>query len=319
VPTSFTAATVLDLIADINAANAAGGSNTISLVTAKVFTLTAVNNTTDGTNGLPVITANDNLTFVGNGDVIERSTAKGTLAFRLFDVAAGASLTLSNLTLQGGLADPINAHGGAVYNQGDLHLDTATIQNNTARSGAVGGHAYGGGIFSDGSGVALTITGCTIRNNLAVGGRGRDASVNILGQTTPGGSGGGADGGGLLAESGSVAISNSTFSGNAAQGGDGGSRLTGSVHAVGGAGGTAFGAGLAVSGCTVTIHNCSLTANVTQGGKGIGTTDGQGIGGGMYLYADATVSLDAFTVSNTTNNKASTSGNNIFGSYTVIP
>src|SRR5215470_7557607 len=67
VPSNFTAASVSDLIADINAANLAGGSNTITLVAGKTFTLTGVDNYTDGATGLPVIAANDNLTIIGNG------------------------------------------------------------------------------------------------------------------------------------------------------------------------------------------------------------------------------------------------------------
>ena len=104
VPTAFTAATVAHLIADINAANTAGGSNIIRLVAGKTLTLTAVDNTTDGATGLPVIAANDTLTIVGNGDTIQRSTASGTPAFRLFDVASGGSLTLKDMTVQDGLA-----------------------------------------------------------------------------------------------------------------------------------------------------------------------------------------------------------------------
>src|SRR5437868_8400615 len=75
VPSSFTAASVSDLIADINAANAAGGSNTITLAAGTTFTLTAVDNTTHGATGLPVIAANDNLSIVGNGDTIERKAS----------------------------------------------------------------------------------------------------------------------------------------------------------------------------------------------------------------------------------------------------
>src|SRR5262245_44967147 len=63
VPAAFTAASVADLIADINAANA-GGSNTITLVAGVRFTLTAADNTTYGATGLPVITANDDLTII---------------------------------------------------------------------------------------------------------------------------------------------------------------------------------------------------------------------------------------------------------------
>jgi hypothetical protein len=101
---NFTASSVPELIADIRAAHKAGGSNTITLQAGTAFTLTAVNNTTDGATGLPVIKAKDQLTIVGNGDTIARSTAAGTPPFRLFDVASGASLTLENLTVQGGLA-----------------------------------------------------------------------------------------------------------------------------------------------------------------------------------------------------------------------
>ena len=114
---SYTAATVSALIADITAANAAGGANTITLTapTTSPYVLTAVNNTTYGATGLPIIAANDNLTIVGNGDTIERSTAAGTPDFRLLCVAGGASLTLENLTLQGGMLeaqDQVNAGAG---------------------------------------------------------------------------------------------------------------------------------------------------------------------------------------------------------------
>src|SRR5208283_5200969 len=78
-PSNFTAANVSQLITDINAANQAGGSNTIALTAAAntPYTLTAVDNSTNGANGLPVIAANDNLTIVGNGDTVERSSAAG--------------------------------------------------------------------------------------------------------------------------------------------------------------------------------------------------------------------------------------------------
>ena len=89
---------------------------------------------TVGATGLPLIAANDNLTIVGNGDTIERSTAAGTPAFNLFDVAAGASLTLQTLTLQGGLATGagVSAEGGAIYSQGALTLSGVTVQDNQA-------------------------------------------------------------------------------------------------------------------------------------------------------------------------------------------
>ena len=96
--------TVPKLVEAINAANQAGGLNTLTLAPGKTFTLTAVNNTTDGPTGLPVIAANNKLTIRGNGATITRSTAPGTPAFRLFEVAAGAALSLKDLTIANGLA-----------------------------------------------------------------------------------------------------------------------------------------------------------------------------------------------------------------------
>src|SRR5262249_53292111 len=103
-PSTYVAFTASDLIADINAANLNGGANTIVLDGHRNFTLTAVDNTADGPTGLPVIADQDLLTIIGSNNTIERSTAAGTPAFRLFDVAVGGSLTLLNLTLQNGVA-----------------------------------------------------------------------------------------------------------------------------------------------------------------------------------------------------------------------
>src|SRR5262245_40233895 len=95
-PATFTAHNESQLIAHINTANLTPEADTINLPPRKTFSLTAVDNNTDGPNGLPVITDSHGLTIVGNGDVIERSS-KAAPAFRLFRVAAGASLTLINV------------------------------------------------------------------------------------------------------------------------------------------------------------------------------------------------------------------------------
>src|SRR5262249_13898981 len=160
-------ATVQALVDAINADNAAPGAHLIELAPGTTFTLTAVDNNTDGGNGLPVIVAGDNLTIVGHGDTIERSKATSTPAFRLFEAAAGASLTLSDLTLQGGLA---SGAGGAIISYGGLSLTQVTVQNNLARGpdgttnrygdGGSGGSAYGGGVYI-GGGTAL-LTGVTL-------------------------------------------------------------------------------------------------------------------------------------------------------------
>src|SRR5262245_17576091 len=191
-PSAYTAGSFADLIADINAANAAGGSNTITLAAGTTFTLTAVDNTTHGATGLPIIAANDDLTIAGNGDTITRGNGSGTPAFRLLDVAAGASLTLQNLTLQGGLAfgsgvSGVSADGGAIYNQGTLTLSGVTVQNNTAQGFSAylgyGGSGVGGGIYSGGS---LTVEDSTLQNNQALGGDGRGSGFGPIDNTGAG-------------------------------------------------------------------------------------------------------------------------------------
>jgi hypothetical protein len=329
-PSSYTAASVTELIADINAANRAGGSNSITLVAGKTFTLTTVNNTADDSTGLPVIAANDNLAIVGNGDTIERNTAAATPAFRLFDVAAGASLTLTNLTLQGGRTW---TSGGAILNRGNLNLSAVTVQNNVAQGfttygASPVGHgtpAAGGAIYTSG---LLTALDSIIRNNQALGGQGGDA-----GYGTFGGQGGDAFGGGIYVVVGTVTLTRVTVSSNSAQGGNGGrggSQLNNWDRGgfPGGDGGRAFGGGLYVGGGTVTLTDDSVVRNVAQGGAGghggHGKPNGAqghpgfGQGGGLDVDPAALVYIDLFTRANIKQNHASTSDSDSAGPTILI-
>jgi hypothetical protein len=296
-PSSYTAASVSDLIADINAANKHGGLNTITLAANTPFTLTAVNNTADGATGLPVIKNGDNLTILGNGDTIERSSASGTPAFRLLDVASGGALTLQNLTLQNGLAfgSSAAAEGGAVHNQGTLVLNGVTVQGNIAQggyghNGGNGPDAVGGAIWSGG---ALTLEdGTLVQSNTAIGGHGGD-SKNAL----AGGNGGNGFGGGVYVAGGTVNLTSAILSNNGAVGGSGGYGAGGFFE---GAGGSGFGGGMYVAGGTVSLRSVTVTSNMAVGG----ISNGAGHGGGLYIAAGATVYLDAFTVANIRNNTA---------------
>jgi len=62
-PSTLSAASVSDLIADINAANLNNGATTIVLAPNTTFALTTVDNTIHGATGLPVIAARDSLTL----------------------------------------------------------------------------------------------------------------------------------------------------------------------------------------------------------------------------------------------------------------
>jgi len=331
VPANFTAANVADLIADIHAANDQAGADTIVLAPGVSFTLTEVDNYTLASTGLPVISGNDGLTILGTGNVIERSSAPATADFRLFAVAAGASLTLEHLTLQGGRSVPalnldssFHAQGGAVCNQGSLTLRDVIVQDNVA-AGALGGGtsglARGGGIYSTGS---LTLEDCTLRNNVAAGGNGFPAST-FLGAATPGGDG---LGGGLYIAGSIATITNSTITANAAQGGHGGNGLlrNGIFVYSGAAGGSGFGGGVYAAGGSVSFHNVTITDNSAQAGEGgeggkspHGSKAGSGVGGGLYIDPAALAALDDFTINHAKTNHASTNHSNIHGSYDRIP
>jgi hypothetical protein len=325
-PSTYYAATASQLIADISAANKAGGANTIVLTapTTSPYVLTAVDNSTDGPTGLPVISKKDSLTIVGNGDTIERSTASGTPAFRLLDVAGGGSLTLENLTLQNGQAQAAratgySADGGAIYNQGTLVLSGVTVQLNTA-SGSYGGNAAGGGIWSNGS---LTLeNSCLVQDNSAVAGFGGASN---------------AYGGGICVAAGTANITGTQFGGqypNKAEGGSGYNHLAGSAYggavcvlagtatlsgdSLGGPLGPAssvnqntavagiasdvghgygYGGGLCVLGGTVTLTSDVVENNSAGYFNDWGNVWEYGYGGGIYVAAGATVSIDSFTYS----------------------
>jgi predicted outer membrane repeat protein len=298
-PANYTAASVSALIADMNSANASGGANTITLTAATTtpYVLTALAESTLGAGpvGLPVIAANDNLTIVGGGDTIERSTTSGTPDFGLFFVALGASLTLQSLTLQGG----DTYQGGAVSNVGALTLNGVLVQDNIAWTD-------GGGIYSDGG--SVTLEGDSIvQDNTADGasGAGADYYTDIPGY-----------GGGIYAQFCTVTVTNATLNNNKA-----------GVLLAGG-----YGGGIYAVGATVTMSNATLAKNSSGDGGGLclgvggGATltnctvqgNSAGQGGGVYDY-DGSLTLDNDTVES---NSASTQGGGIFveanlGSYSA--
>jgi hypothetical protein len=319
------AATVPELIAGIIAANQTADADTIALAAGSTFTLTEVNNSTSGPTGLPTIAANSgNLTIAGNGDIIERSTAIGIPGFRLFDIAAGASLTLENLTLQGGVGRP----GGALYNQGALTLRGATVQNNTALAASYGAAARGGGIFSAGT---LSLENTTVEDNQALGHPGSDGASGPTGGNS-GDAGGAALDGGLFIDGGTALFRSVSLSGNRARAGNGGNGSPGSrldpEGGWGGPGGNGFGGALYAAAGSIEMDNVTVALNTAQGGaggqgasgkpRGKNGAAGRGIGGGLYIEVSAQVGLDSFTLDHFKRNKAS-SDVNIHGSYIVLP
>jgi hypothetical protein len=303
-PATFNAPDVPSLIADINIANANGVANTINLTAPSgLYLLTAVNNITDGPTGLPVITSPHLLTINGNGATIERSNLGP--AFRLFDVAGGAALSLKNVTLENGLAfgSGVAASGGAIYNKGNLTLNAAVVQANHAQGSAgtskvgfahPGSDAAGGGIWSSGGSLALA-GGTLLDGDFAVGGYGG-----------PSGHGGNAFGAGIYASLTKVSVGAGTIVESCqAIGGSGGFRSA----SVAGSGGSASGGGLYVTGSATTLASVSLTSATIQhdnavggpagapgSGSGFfGANGGSASGGGLFAN-NATLTLSGDTI-----------------------
>lgn len=292
VPAVFTAATAADLIADITISNQTAESDTINLTPGARFTLTTVNNTTDGPTAMPVIAANNKLTIVGNGDVIENA---GIFA-RLFDVAPKASLTLTNLSLlggrlfstgwtttQGGGFQPTGAQGGGILNQGTLTITDVIIRDCVAEgpSGAQflarlpPAPGLGGAVYSTGT---LSAVNCTFQDDAALGGTGLDEGVSqdpgFPATVVPAQQGANAFGGAVYIAGGNATFVHCTFSGN-------------EVHA--GAGG----------------HGAKRDAK-----------SGKEDGGDIYIAAGV-VKLDAFTKNHLSHSQQPGKTNDIYGSYTL--
>src|SRR5262249_14017626 len=139
---------VPSLIAAIHTADGNGQDNTIVLAGGGSYVLTAVDNTTDGPTGLPVIaTGGHTLTIQGNRAALARSTAAGTPAFRLLDVAAGSVLDVVKLTLADGLETGAQAQGGGIFSQGNVTLTKTVVRDNVAQgsAGATGQPGAAGG------------------------------------------------------------------------------------------------------------------------------------------------------------------------------
>jgi Ca2+-binding RTX toxin-like protein len=223
--------TLVDAITAANTDLATGGcpegSGADVIALTGNVTLSAVNNTTDGQNGLPSVTSP--ITLNGNGHTLQRSTVTGTADFRLLHVADTGNLTLNHITLTNGQAGPpYYFGGGAVFNNGTLalnestvsgnsdgglynryHIGTATLTNSTVSGNSGGGidnggiltvsdstisgntDNYGGGISNDG---ILTLTNSTVSGNTAYFGggvRSYRGSETLTHSTVSGNSGGG--------------------------------------------------------------------------------------------------------------------------------
>lgn len=258
------------LRAAIQEANALAGDDTINITVAGTINLTGV---------LPDLSTNLVINGPGANVLSVRRDTGG--AFRVFTVAAGATVNISGLSvtdgrtadgIDGALGDPANGQdGGGIYNSGTLTLTAVTVSDNqtgkggseSVASGADGNGGRGGGLFNTGT---LSLFNCTVNGNMT----GRSG---IGGIGNKGGDGGG------IANLGTLSLVNSTVSGNHAAGsrigGDGGAlftsgnvTITASTVAFNSAGGSfqdSRGGGIRVSGGTTTLRSTIVAGNTDTG------------------------------------------------------
>ncbi len=165
------------LIDAINAANTdapvggcpAGAPGADTIVLTGDVTLTAIDNTVDGANGLPSITSI--MTIEGGGFTIQRDPTfpvcdytPSAQEFRILHVGAGGDLTLNEATIVNGCANVVThdeRSGGGILN----HLGTLTVTNSTFTGNAA--TFEGGAIRNIRAGSTLIIVDSVFTDNRA--------------------------------------------------------------------------------------------------------------------------------------------------------
>jgi parallel beta helix pectate lyase-like protein len=209
------------LIAAINDANANGQENTIRLE-AGIYTLTNVDNDTNGPNGLPSITSSLGIEGAGPDatTVARDASAPG---FRLLHVGPTGNLTVDGLTLTGGEGQSATPGGGLFNNGGVVTVTQSVVSGNP-----------GGGLVNNGG--VVTITGSTVSDNggplSTVGALSNSGGVVTITQSSVSGNRGSIGAG--LVNNGEVNITQCTFDNNFGRGPGGlftsGTGSTGAHH-----------------------------------------------------------------------------------------
>jgi predicted outer membrane repeat protein len=209
----------------------------------------------------------NNLSIVGPGAA--NLTITGNNSSRVFQVGTGNTVTISGLTISGGIASAGGVGAGIYCDQATLMLVGCVFQNNNATGGST---ANGAGIYGNQS--QLNINGCTFTGNSATGNGGgiySTGSTLTVGNSTITGNSG-LSGGGIYDAGGTIALTNCFISANGATHGGG-------VSAVGVL-------GLAA----VTINNCTLSSNAVSGASATGS----------QIYVGRQLSNASATIGNST-------------------
>jgi hypothetical protein len=207
-------------------------------------------------------------------------TITGNNASGDFHIDAGATATLSNVTLTGGTGYQApgspEPRGGGLYNAGSLTLSNVSVIGNSA--------GEGGGIYNQAG--SITAAGVTVSNNSAAADTGGIDNVGgtlSLKNATVSNNSAYSLGGGISNENGTATVLASTLSGN-----------TSGKFSIEGQGG-----GLYENGGSVSLTDVTLAGNTANHGPTANFVQIPGDGGGIYA-ASGTVTLADTTIADNT-------------------
>jgi hypothetical protein len=330
------------VISAITQANVQSGKSHKIRLAAGTYTLRAVDNETDGLNGLPSISKSLTIEGAGLDQTIIERLADGP-QFRLLHVAKRGSLTLQGLTLRGGFvwqdADSLQDAGGAILNMGGiLRLASTRLTGNFAIFGGTGMWNQGGlvtmvnttvdlhgrGRFGPG---ALTLGTVT---NAAGGSMQIDRSLLVNNEA--------GQGGGVWNEDGTLNITRSTLARNAAIDYGGGLfNVSGTVKITASSlrsnGGDFFGGAIANIDGRVEVVNTTLVENAAseEAGGAIANSTGEvhllnstvtgnraDVGPGLYNESGVVALHNTLVAGNTFGPDGGVFGPDCVGSFTSL-
>jgi predicted outer membrane repeat protein len=242
-----------------------------------------------------------------SGPGADKLAVDGNASSRVFHIASGKTVSITDLTITNGIASGNRpaGEGGGIYNDhAALALNKCTITSNRA--------GFGGGIYNDASSsgyASLTISSSMLTGNSArFGGAiyndgfdSGDATLTVNNSTFSGNS---ADfGGGIFNDSfggsASLALSDSTFSGNSADNTGGciyndiasgyGKQALNNSSLSGNSAGSSGGAIYSNHGVSFTLNNCAISGNSAQNWGGGIYNDGSQKGAAWLTISSSTL------------------------------
>ena len=159
------------------------------------------------------LSINQSMTIDGSG--APGLTVSGSNSSRVFQMAAGAEVSLNDLTVADGVGAP---QGGGILNYGVLNLENVIVINNTESSTGPADFQLGGGGIYNGDGATLNMNNSAVMNNSTIAQPGGgiygffNSNMNITNSTVSGNVAGDVAGG--IRSLGNLTVENSTISGN---------------------------------------------------------------------------------------------------------